>query len=237
MKVVIITAGMGSRMWGQTNKIPKTLLPYGSGTILSTILENFQSIGHTDIVTVIGYEKARIVEYLAQHGNFGLNIEYIENNEWKQGNGRSVLAAEPAVGNEPFILSMSDHIVSPGALKKITNEPSKKNLLLVDTRIADIFDINDATKVQIDDRAITDIGKELRSYNAVDCGIFRLTGRFFAAMKEQMRNGKDSISAGIKMLIETNDMEAVVMESQHHWIDLDTPGSYDHAKRQTELFM
>jgi 1L-myo-inositol 1-phosphate cytidylyltransferase len=236
MKVVIIAAGMGSRLWGQTNKVPKTLLPYGDGTILSTILRNFQSIGHTDIALVIGFEKSYIVEYLTDNDNFGLNIEFIENDEWERGNGLSVLAAHEAIRHSPFILSMSDHIVSPEALNDITHDPSEHNLLLVDTRIDEVFDIDDATKVQIDNGKIVAIGKELTTFNAVDCGIFRLTERFFTAMKDQAKNGKESISAGIQKLIEANDMRAVRMKPHHRWIDLDTPESYIHARRQFDSF-
>jgi choline kinase len=143
----------------------------------------------------------------------------------------SVAAAKSAVRDESFILSMSDHVVSIEALRKISELESGKNLLLVDPRIEEIFDIDDATKVQVENGRITDIGKVLKSYNAIDCGIFRLTPRFFSAMDEQVRAGKESISGGIQKLISIGDMEAVLMNSDHWWIDLDTPESYIYARR------
>lgn len=231
MKVVIIAAGMGSRLWGNSNKVPKTLLPFGKGTILSTIIGNFKSIGFKRFVLVLGFKSEYITEYVAHEDGFGVSIEFVENPLWERGNGLSVAAAKPAVRDEPFLLSMSDHIVSVDALKKVADHISEKNLLLVDPRIDEVFDIEDATKVHVEDGRITDIGKELTTYNAIDCGIFRLTNRFFRAMEEQVKVGKESISAGIQKLIEADDMEGVLMDPHHHWIDLDTPESYVHARR------
>jgi NDP-sugar pyrophosphorylase family protein len=85
MKVVIIAAGMGSRLWGSTNKIPKTLLPFGNGTILSTIIENFKIIGLNEFVIVVGFESEYITEYVTQQEGFGVSVEVIENPEWKRG--------------------------------------------------------------------------------------------------------------------------------------------------------
>jgi choline kinase len=237
VKVVIIAAGMGSRLWGTTNKIPKTLLPFGSGTILSTIIGRFKSTGCEEFVIVVGFNASFIVEYLTRQEHFDVNIEIVDNPEWKRGNGLSVLSAQPAVQNAPFILSMSDHIVTPDAIRKISVDPSGKNLLLVDTRINEIYDIDDATKVYIDGKTIRGIGKDLNSYNAIDCGIFRLTERFFTAMCEQAAAGNESISAGITTLIETEDMEAVLLEPHHRWIDLDTPESYLYARGCADDFL
>lgn len=234
MKVVIIAAGMGSRLWGNTNKLPKTLLPFGNGTILSTVIENFKTIGLNEFVVVVGFKSSYIIEYVGRNDGFGASIEFIENPDWERGNGLSVAAAKPAVKDEAFILSMSDHIVSTQALQKIFEHESEKNLLLVDPRVDEIFDIDDATKVQVVGNRITDIGKELKSFNAIDCGIFRLTERFFTAMEEQVVVGKESISAGIVKLIMKYDMEAVRMAPNHRWIDLDTPESYIFGRRNFE---
>jgi choline kinase len=236
MKVVIIAAGMGSRLWGKTNQVPKTLLPFGNGTILSTIIGNFMSIGLHEFVIVVGFESSYILDYVDQQERFDADIVFVDNPRWQRGNGFSVAAAEPAVDDSPFILTMSDHIVSPGALRKIGEHPSAKNLLLVDPRIGDIFDIDDATKVRTDGDDIVAIGKELETYNAIDCGIFRLNDRFFTAMRNAEREGKESISAGVGHLIAAGDMRAVPMDPAHHWIDLDTPESYIHARQQYDEY-
>jgi len=230
MKAVIVAAGIGSRLWGETLKnMPKTLLPYGSETILSTIIKNISQVGITDFIIVVGYQPGKIVDYLKMNNNFGFNISFVENPDWQKGNGISVLVAEEAVGNENFLLSMSDHIVSIDALKRIAVSPSSKNLLLVDPRIHDIFDIDDATKVSVRGNTIINIGKSITNYNGIDCGIFRLNNNFFSSMREQLKLNRDSISTAVMGLIQKQDMEAIFMGDNESWIDIDTPEAYRFA--------
>ncbi len=229
MKAVIVAAGMGSRLWDQNDQMPKTLMPFNEETILATIMHNIAAAGVQEFVMVVGYRQEEIIQYLAEKHHFGYKIEFIENQEWQRGNGISVLAAEPAVDGRPFLLSMSDHIVSIPALQRIVNHSSTKNLLLVDPRVEAVFDLDDATKVRVHGNRILDIGKEIRNYNAIDCGVFKLTPRFFAAMRDRLKQQQESISAGIQGLIQQDDMEAVFLEPQDFWIDIDTPEAYRHA--------
>ena len=236
MKAVIIAAGMGSRIWNETDNTPKTLLPYGEGSILSTIMSNFNKVGIHEFVVVVGYQSEYIKRYLKENSYFNMDIEFIENLRWEEGNGISVLTAEPAVGDKDFILSMSDHLVSSDALDRIVKSKSTKNLLVVDPRITDIYDIDDATKVAFETTQIVDIGKEIDSYNGVDCGIFRLNNHYFSAMRKALEQGQDSISAAIKMLISDRDMEAVFMNYSENWIDVDTLEAYKYLLDNRHLY-
>jgi len=229
MKTVIIAAGMGSRIWNETDNRPKTLLPFGEGTIISTILSNFHQVGVSSFVIVVGYQSESIKSYFEKNDCFGYEISFIENLEWEKGNGISVLTAQPEVAGEDFLLSMSDHIVTPTALKRITNYKSSKNLLLVDSRTEGIYDIVDATKVCYEGNRIVDIGKSISKYNGVDCGIFKLNDGFFKAMKEALKNNQDSISAAVKILIKDINMEAVFLKAEEKWIDIDTYESYKYS--------
>jgi len=229
MKAVIIAAGMGSRLWKTTSGSPKSLLPFGDETILSTIIKNISDAGIDEIVIVVGCRSDLIINHIEENDRFGLKIDFVYNPSWEKGNGISVLAAEEEVGSGDFLLSMSDHIVSVSALKLIRNHKSSSNLLLVDPKADEVFDIDDATKVVVKDRKIIKIGKELDDYNALDCGIFRLNGRFFDAMRRQLKIDKDSISAAVTCLIEDDDMEAVEIGENDFWLDIDTPEAYRYG--------
>jgi choline kinase len=231
MKAVIVAAGMGSRLWEKNDHVPKTLLPFANETILATIMHNIAATGIGEFVIVVGYRKDEIINYLSKNDRFGFRVEVIENRSWRRGNGISVLAAEPAVDGQAFLLSMSDHIVSVPALQRVVDHPGSKNLLLVDPRVDGIFDLDDATKVEVVGQRIINIGKELDSYNGIDCGIFKLTDRFFDAMRGQLQLKQESISAAVRGLIQQDDMEAVFLNEHDFWIDIDTPEAYDYARR------
>ena len=231
MRAIITAAGRGSRLAGTSDDTPKTLLRFGSGTILSGIMQNFAAAGIAEFIVIVGFRGEAIVEYLTANGKLGYAVTVVRNPEWQRGNGISVHLAGTALGpDEEVLLSMSDHLVSPAALRAMIDAPPGRNQLLVDPRIEQVHDLEDATKVWVDAGRITRIGKELADFNAVDCGIFRLTRRYFDAMGRQIGRGRDSISEGVRELIAADDFEAVQIPASSHWIDIDTPAAYEHAK-------
>ena len=228
MKTVIIAAGIGSRLWSHTDQAPKTLLPFGQGTILSQIMSNFETIGVSEFVIVVGFGAKHIVEYIGATG-LGPRVTFVENRDWQRGNGLSVHLAHGVAGAGSFLLSMSDHLVAPSALAHLMAARSDQNLLLVDRRVDDVFDLPDATKVMLEGTCITAIGKGLADFNAVDCGVFRLDERFFESMECAIRQGKESISEGVQHMIEARVFGGVLLPEGSRWIDIDTPETYEYA--------
>ena len=124
MKAIITAAGQSSRLWETTGREPKTLLPFGESSILSAILHNFAQVGIRDFVIVTGYRGDLIAQHLRDHDNFGMNVQLLDNPEWHRGNGLSVLRALAYLApEEPVILSMADHVVSPAALAAVRALP------------------------------------------------------------------------------------------------------------------
>jgi choline kinase len=230
MKGVIIAAGYGSRLWNVTNNVPKTLLPYGEGTILSTIISRLQAAGVSSIYLIVGYNQQYIRDYVAET-HFDLPIQLVDNQLWDRGNGLSVYQVKDYIHDEPFILSMSDHIVDFQAIRKMVAASLRTNLLLVDPFIQDNFDIEDATKVLEADNRILAIGKNLIDYNALDCGIFRLEPDFFAAVESALERGEESISAAIGELVKADRMQVLKVDTTHAWLDIDTPEAYAYARQ------
>jgi choline kinase len=235
VNAIIVAAGKGSRLWPVTQRMPKTLLPYGDGTILSSIISNFAAIGVTRFTIVVGFKSEMIRAYLEGLDNLGHELSLIENPEYERGNGLSVAAARSALGdmNSAF-LSMSDHLVHPDGLDALTRAPG--NALLTDPRIDAVFDIEDATKVQIQDNRIKEIGKELTTYNAIDCGVFRIDRTFMDALDAQIAAGKESISDGVRTVIATRGFTSVPIPNHCSWIDVDTPAAYEAALGMEDRF-
>jgi len=236
MEALIVAAGQGSRLWQTTERTPKTLLPFGDGSILSTILANFHGVGIDRCRIVVGFEGERIRSYVQSLSSPHPPVIFFENAEWMRGNGISVLAGYGAgedrrrVDEEGILLSMSDHLVSPAALRALLEAPCPVSTLLIDRRIGEVFDIDDATKLQVEGRRVAEIGKELGAYNAVDCGIFRLRSAMFAALRASIPEGRESISDAVRELIRTGEFEVEEIAPGSSWIDIDTPEAYAHAR-------
>ena len=235
MQAIIIAAGQGSRLWQTTAQQPKTLLPIGDGTILSRILGNLATVGIDRCRMVIGFQGERIRSYIQGLASAHPPVVFYENREWLRGNGLSVLAAygtghaRQQVDEEGILLSMSDHLVSPPALGAMIAGPPTESTLLVDRRLDQVFDLDDATKVLMEGRRILAIGKELSEYNAVDCGVFRLAAPMFRALRSSIESGKESISDAARELIRDRGFEGQEIPAGSAWIDIDTPEAYRHA--------
>ncbi|HLB59435.1 MAG TPA: CDP-alcohol phosphatidyltransferase family protein, partial [Bdellovibrionota bacterium] len=133
------------------------------------------------------------------------------------------------IGKNNFILLMSDHLFDPKIVAQILNRtpPPGGALLAVDSKIDRIFDIEDATKTEIRDGKITNIGKTLSAFNAVDTGIFHCTPGIFDALKQA--GPAPSLSEGFQLLASRNLMVAGDIKDLW-WQDVDTPSMLKFAE-------
>lgn len=105
-KVILMAGGLGTRLRPLTHDTPKPLLSVGSKPILQTIIENFSSYGFKDIVLSVNYKAHMIKEYFKDGSDFGVNIEYLEENKRLGTAGAlSLLKEKP---NEPFFVMNAD---------------------------------------------------------------------------------------------------------------------------------
>ncbi len=75
MKAMILAAGLGTRLRPLTNDRPKALVEVAGRTLLELALRRLQSAGVTAVIVNTHHFSDRIANYLAAHGNFGMNIE------------------------------------------------------------------------------------------------------------------------------------------------------------------
>ena len=78
MKVVIMAGGQGTRIASVRNDVPKPMITICGKPILEYQIENLKACGLTDIIVVIGYLGDKIKEYFGDGGEFGVRIEYFE---------------------------------------------------------------------------------------------------------------------------------------------------------------
>lgn len=77
-KVVLMLGGLGSRLAPLTNDTPKPLLKVGSKPILQTIVERFAKQGFCNFIFCVNYKSEMIKQYFKDGSEFGVSIEYIE---------------------------------------------------------------------------------------------------------------------------------------------------------------
>ena len=221
MKCLILAAGRGSRL---PHKKPKPLIEILGVPLIERVIRTAVDSGVDEFYIVLGNKADIISSYLSRLSeNLKIKIKIIFNENWSSfDNGFSVLKAKKYL-KEPFLLLMADHIVDKEILEKILkSQPEKDEILLaVDIRKENPHvDIEEATKVIVENNFVKDIGKSLINYNGFDTGVFYCSPIIFEAVEEALKENKSKLSDAIKILAKKNKVKAVEID-EGFWIDID----------------
>lgn len=246
MKAVILAAGKGERLpknafrksvYGKyATQRPKPLTPLLGLTLIERAILSAKDCGIKDFVIVVGYKGEEVVKYVEEEQKrLGVNIEFVKNEEWEKGNGLSVLKAREPLKEEDFVLLMCDHVFDSSILEdllkvKRNGKGDDKCVLCVD-KPENVFDLDDATKIEIDGNKPKAIGKGIENYDAVDCGMFYCVPAIFNALEEEMGRGKYELSDAVQCLIECDKLEVLDIDGRF-WCDIDTQKSLEYAKNK-----
>jgi len=110
VKSIIIAAGLGSRLKGYTEALPKCMLMFGEKTLLERQLEVYKDCGIKDISVVRGFKKEKI--------NYkGLN--YYDNTDYHNNNIlNSLFYAEEAISGN-VVISYSDILFDTSVVSRL----------------------------------------------------------------------------------------------------------------------
>jgi choline kinase len=230
-QTVILAAGSGSRLVEARGEVPKPLMTLAGLPLIAHALAHARNSGCRKAVVVIGYEGARVrsaVEAMAH----GLEVCFVTNSDYTETNGVSLLAAAPVV-DAAFYLQMVDHVFGEATLTRLTTHAlaaHEAGRVLVDRRPGPDLDLDDATRVRLEDGRVTAIGKRIEPWDAVDAGCFVLTGAVFDALHRVPADEPLTVSAGMRQLVREGKLGAVDLDGTE-WVDVDTPADREVAER------
>jgi len=232
MKCVILAAGEGSRLKGFG--VPKPLTPFLGLSLIERVILTAVECGINEFIVVLGHEGSKVEEHLKKiSASRNIQITTVTNEDWIKGNGGSLLSARSLVV-ETFLLLMSDHIFERTALERIIHEEIGEDeiILAVDhNKNNSLVDYSDTTKVSIIGGRITDIGKTLADYDAIDTGMFKCSTAIFDAADECIKNGGDnSVSGAVKIIADKGKMKTCDITGLF-WIDVDDKPAYHKAEK------
>lgn len=231
MKGLILAAGMGSRLRPLTLDTPKALLEVGGHPLIHYAIDSLQSAGISEIGVVVGHQATQIEKSLKET-HPGLSV--IFNANYTGDNALSIYAARDFTMDEPFVVCMGDHPISPGIVQNLIADNHEGSFLCVDLKAWHPSQIGDATRVLIDSRKyIEDIGKGLKVWNAIDTGVFKMTNDVFPAIEHLMENSgvQVSITETVKYMGRIGKTFATCDVSGNFWADVDTFEDYQSIDR------
>jgi choline kinase len=230
---VILAAGFGSRLAGTDSETDlKPLTSVNGKPLIFRTIQSLKKAGCSEVVIVLGFGFEEIKAEILESYTGTMPVIFAKNDEYKLSNGISVLAAREFVGENQFILTMADHILSDEMmlLAKEHKPVEGGATLLVDHKTDQIFDMDDATKVLSVDGKIASIGKQITEFNCVDTGVFVCTTGLMDEIKQVYdAEGDASLSDGVQALATTGKMLTLDI-GEAYWQDVDTPEMLGHAE-------
>jgi choline kinase len=230
MKCLIIAAGQGSRL--RSIAEAKPLIPLKNTPLIERVIDSCLEAGVDGFYVVVGYKGNSVREHLEEVSRSkNVPITIIENDEWERANGISVLKAKLHM-DEPFLLMMGDHIFDPEIARLLMLQSSANEgiLLAVDEDLKNPFvDMDDVTRVLVEENRIQKIGKGMEPYNCFDTGVFLCDPTLFSAIEKSAKEGDDSLSGGVRNLAKQGKAKAMPINGLF-WCDIDDPSNFKQAE-------
>ncbi len=230
---VMLAAGLGSRLFPQTTT-PKPLIKVLGLSLAERVVCTLLDAGVRRVLVTLGHEAESVKEHFSGIARRrGVTIDFIEAEGWEQGNGASALAAKGRTGEAPFFLVMIDHLFNPAIARALANDPPAVGelRLAVDRDKGAIFDLDDVTRVKIDDGRIKEIEKNLDDWDAGDTGVMLCTTGLFEGLERAAASNKHGLSDGLRELAREGRARTVDVTGMR-WLDVDTPDALREAERR-----
>ncbi len=230
---LILAAGLGSRLQSQT-KTPKPLIRVLGLTLAERVVCTLMYTNIRRFLVTLGHEAETVREHFSDIARRrGVTIDCIDAEGWERGNGASALAAEGRTGEMRFLLDMIDHLFDPKIAQALANDPPAPGemRLAVDCDKGAIFDLDDVTRVKIDDGRIHAIEKTLDDWDAGDTGVMLCTSGLFEGLERAAASNKHGLSDGLRDLAREGRARIVDVTGLS-WLDVDTPAALLEAEQR-----
>lgn len=228
MKGIILTAGVGRRLYPLTKDIPKGLLKVSVKTILEYQIDFLCDYGIKDIVLVVGHGAKKVKEVI------GNKVKYVFNPKYKDTNNIfSLWVAREEIRGFDCVLIHGDTIFYPKILKRLVTHKGDICLAIHQD------DVREMIRVKVKGGLITEINKTMSSTEAYGnfVGIAKFSAKVSNLVVEEIekfiRKKKTDVfySDSINELIQKGIKVYPVLTDNLPCCDIDDKKDYQRAKR------
>ncbi len=234
MKVIILSAGRGSRLLPLTTDLPKCLLPIGNTTVLGHQLNTLRENGITDVFVVTGFKTHLVEEEIAKQPA-GMKIEAIFNPFFEVSDNLASCWMAKDIMDDNVLLINGDTLFESNLLRQVLNSKANNIQITIDRK--DQYDWDDM-KVTLDGPRLKAIGKDLKAHNthAESIGMLRFIGegvfQFRSILEQKMRSPQGTSSWFLSAIdaIAKSDFEVSTFSIEGlKWAELDTQDDYTNC--------
>lgn len=243
MKTIILSAGIGSKMWPYSDTMPKGTIPIANKPLISLVVDELEKFAETEIYVVTGYFKEDIKYALRDKKH----IKFIEQKK-QEGTAEAVNEIIEVIGKtDDLLVIYGDVLINPRDFKSFMDEARNSKLLalaepLTYERPQDWIcaDVNS-------DKKIISIKGHAREATHRLCGVYFIGKEFLpyvertpATMRSVPVGGMPSkeleLAQTFQMMIE-DGLEVKAVEVKDFFVDLDKPWHILEANRKYIKFL
>lgn len=194
------------------------MLPIHGKPLLEYIVEGLIHAGFTDLIIVVGYQREQITRHFQDGTKWGLNIEYVIQNNLN-GTGGAVLLCEDLIPNQHFFLIWGDILVPYQIYREVCElfENENQDFILVANYTKDP---HKGAAIYSDGPYCVKIiekpkrGKSKSNYN--NCGIFILSTDIFEVLKSlnPSKRGEIELTLAINIGIKQRNWKVRVVKME-----------------------
>jgi choline kinase len=228
MQVVLLAAGLGSRLGELTRQLPKALIDVAGESLLVHATRFARRLSPREIIVVGGFGFADVATEIERRD---LKVTLLENPSFRDGNLVSLMAAHPRIHGD-FLLMNVDHIYRPAIAARVAPSVDEVTAFIDQDR-----------KLGADDMKIErDAGGRVRSIaktlTVFDCGYVGMT-RVPGDALDRYFTAADAVSAAEGRAVHVERVLARLAASERPpacrdisgvgWLEVDVPDERQHA--------
>lgn len=241
MKIFILAAGKGERLWPLTKDNPKPLVDVSGGvTLLDEQLDRLRECGVVDEVIIItGYLGHKVDEKIKRIDILGIEIKTVYNPFFRQSNNLASLWMAQHEMDEDFMVTNGDNLFNEGVFRDFTQECERDGVYLsLGEKLA--FDEDDM-KVTLESGKVVKVAKDMESElsHAESPGLCLVRGAnarsaFRQAMRKELANesglNKFWLTIFQRLHLEGNVVHPWFFDAQNRWREVDIHPDIDQMK-------
>lgn len=221
MQVVLLAAGLGSRLKELTESLPKTLLGLRGHALIDYIFSSINLPEVDEVIVVGGFQFETLSHHVAEHATRPLKL--VKNEDYRKGSILTVKAALPHV-RDGFLLMNADHIHPREMIRQLAG--CDRGITCACDRDRNLTD--DDMKVKLDDAGrVLQMDKKLTQWDCGYIGMTRVPAQQVSLYSEWVDKTLElhGEMANVEKIVQTmadHGLRAEICDlSGHGWIEVD----------------
>ena len=244
MKVIILAAGIGSRLGYLTKSKPKCLVEFNNKSILDYQLEVLQKAKFDKLIIVGGH----FAEQLKRP-----NVFLKKNILYKTTNMLYSLSIAKDEFDDDIIISYGDIVYSEDVLSKLIEEKEDISVI-IDKNWKEYWSkriqnpLDDVETLKIDKTGyITEIGLKPKTYNDIQgqyIGLIKISSEMISTIlrkwdeiliKNQLNYSKNIFMTEFLQYCINSGLKLKALKTSYPWVEIDTPSDIEVAERLIKM--